>query len=111
MRHYCLLAVAVAAMLSPSSAFAQADAPSVRVAHGDLNLSTTAGRERLERRLATAVKRVCPSIYARELVAQQIARSCIAETHASLKQTVASLLKGQGVALASVTPSNADTSQ
>jgi UrcA family protein len=111
MRHILFLAVAAAATLSPCSAQAQAEAPSVRVAYGDLNLSTTAGRERLDRRLAAAVKRVCPSVDVRDLAAQQAARRCAADTRSNLKQTVASVLNRQGVALASLSPSNARTSQ
>ena len=109
MRYNLLIAIAAAATFSPSSALAQADAPTVRVSYADLNLSTPAGRERFERRLAAAVQRVCPFVYARDLAAQQAARSCIAETHADLKQAVASLLKRQGVALASMTPNDART--
>ena len=111
MRHTLLLTIAAAAMLSPSYAYAQVAAPSVRVSYADLNLSTADGRERLERRLAAAVKRVCPSAYARELVTQQNSRSCAADTHARLKQTMASLTKKQGVAFASVNPSNAPAVQ
>lgn len=106
MRHTLILTIAAAAMLSPSYAHAQAAAPSVRVSYADLNLSTTHGRERFQRRLAAAIKRVCPSAYARELVTQQNARRCVAETGASLDPIVASLTTKQGVALASVTPSN-----
>ena len=111
MRYILLIAVAAAATLSPCSAYAQADVPSVRVSYADLNLSTTAGREQLDRRLAGAVKQVCPSVHAREPLVQQIARRCAATTHANMKQTVASVLKRQGVALASLSPSNARTSQ
>jgi UrcA family protein len=101
MRHPLLLAVAAAAVVAPSTSFAQSEAPSERVAYRDLNLATTLGRARFERRIAAAVKRVCPAADIRDLASMRVSRRCAAETHAGLKQAVASVLKAQEVALAS----------
>ena len=111
MRHTLLLAIAAAAVLSPDAAFARTNPPSVRVSYADLNLSTESGRERFDRRLVSAVKRVCPAGDPRDLVARRFARTCAAETHANLKQTVASIMNKHGVALASVAPSDTPTAR
>lgn len=109
MRHILLLTFAAAAMVPPSAASAGDHTMSVRVSHADLNLATAAGREKLERRVATAVKRVCPSHFSRDLLTQRIARKCASDTRASLKPIMASLLNRQGVALASATQDNTST--
>lgn len=110
MRPTLLLAIAAATLVAPSAAFAQTDAPSVRVGYDDLNLSTDVGRARFDRRVAAAVRQVCPSADHRDLVGTRVSRRCAAETHASLKQAMASAAKAQAVALAAK-PSNTLTAQ
>jgi UrcA family protein len=102
MRHIQLLAVIAASLAAPSSAFARAEITSVRVAYGDLNLSTQAGRSRFESRLAAAVKRVCPAADFRDLRGTQANRRCVAETHARMKPAVASAMQTRAVAAASM---------
>lgn len=61
--------------------------PSTRVAHGDLDLTTQPGRDRLDRRLDGAVTRVCPDAdKARELWRKRAARRCLRETGALTAQ-------------------------
>ena len=101
MRHIQLLAI-MTALAAPSSALARPDATSVRVAYGDLNLSTDAGRSRFENRLAAAVKRVCPAADLRDLRGSQASRRCVAETHARMRPAVASAMAAPAVAAASL---------
>lgn len=97
-----LLLAAIAAALAPGATSARTQAPSVRVAYGDLDLSTDSGRTRLEHRLATAVDRVCPAADIRDLAGTRASRRCAAETHARVERRMASLLGTRAVALASV---------
>ena len=101
MRHI-LLALATATLVAPTSAFAQDEAPSVRVSYEDLNLATEAGRARFDRRLAAAVRRVCPAADVRDLAASLVSRRCIAETHTNAKAMAAAAMKTRGVAVAAL---------
>jgi UrcA family protein len=70
MRPLATFAFATLALLA-SPALAE-EAPSVRVAYGDLDLSAPAGRQALDRRLRGAANRVCgplPSAGIREMKA------------------------------------------
>lgn len=53
-----------------------ADAPSVTVRYGDLDLSSDAGTRALYRRLAAAAKQVCPDRPVRELSTRQFVETC-----------------------------------
>lgn len=57
-KHLFVAAIALAA--TPAYAAPTAGAPVARVAVADLDLGTPAGIEGLDRRLATAVRKVCP---------------------------------------------------
>jgi UrcA family protein len=103
MRHTLLLAIAAATLVAPSPSLAQSDAPSVRVAYRDLDLSTASGRDGFERRLAAAVRRVCPVADGRDLAGLEVTRKCIAETQASVKPAVDTAVRTQAVTLASLT--------
>ena len=80
-------AASLAAALNVSPAFAKPIAPEVRtVSYTDLDLSTAAGRTRLERRIQAAVRDVCgdttPSF---DLARRHSVRECIAETRANIQ--------------------------
>jgi len=82
---FAAASLAAAANLSP--AFAKPITPEVRtVAYGDLDLSTAAGRTRLDRRIQAAVREVCgdtaPSF---DLARRHAVRDCIAETRANVQ--------------------------
>lgn len=53
-----------------------AEAPSVSVAYADLDLSSTAGRATLDRRIARAVDAVCPDTNAWRPAAADALRNC-----------------------------------
>jgi len=65
------IALAAALALSGSAALAEDhdDRASVRVSYADLDLSQAAGRAALERRVAGAVRRLCPAPGALEVAA------------------------------------------
>ena len=46
---------------TPAFAGSPGSAPTVRVVAGDLDLATRAGVDRLDRRLAAAIRQVCPA--------------------------------------------------
>ena len=76
--------LAAAANLSP--AFARPITPEVRtVAYADLDLSTAAGRSRLERRIQAAVREVCGAAPSFDLARRHAVRDCIVETRASVQ--------------------------
>lgn len=80
-------AASLVAAVNLSPAFAKPITPQVRtVAYADLDLSTAAGRTRLERRINAAVREVCgeaaPSF---DLARRHAVRDCIAETRANVQ--------------------------
>ncbi len=54
-----LLATATLFAVTPGVATAQTGASSVTVSHADLDLATPDGQRRLERRIASAARRIC----------------------------------------------------
>ena len=71
----CAVTAAVALGVFPLVAQAADDLPSVRVSFADLDLNKAAGRTTLERRIDTAVRRLCgPSPV--NVVAMQSYRGC-----------------------------------
>jgi UrcA family protein len=82
---FAAASLAAAANLSP--AFAKPISPEVRtVAYADLNLSTTAGRTRLERRIQAAVRAVCgEALPSFDLARRHAVRACLVETRANVQ--------------------------
>jgi UrcA family protein len=63
------LVLALAGVVASVTAFAGTaafDAPSVSVRYDDLNLSTTAGVNKLYHRISAAAREVCPDVYSRD---------------------------------------------
>jgi UrcA family protein len=63
------LVLAVAGLVASVTGFAatpDVDAPSVAVRYDDLNLSTTAGVNKLYQRISAAARQVCPDVYSRD---------------------------------------------
>ncbi len=80
-------AAALASAVSFSPALAKPATPSVRVvSYADLDLSSTSGQARLERRIEAAVRDVCGEAPSFELARQQAIRDCIAETRANVRR-------------------------
>ena len=76
--------LAAAANLSP--AFAKPITPEVRtVAYADLDLSTAAGRSRLEHRIEAAVREVCGAAPSFDLARRHAVRECLVETRANVQ--------------------------
>jgi UrcA family protein len=82
---FAAASLAAAANLSP--AFARPISPEVRtVAYADLDLSTAAGRTRLERRVQAAVREVCgEALPTFDLARRHAVRDCLAETRANVQ--------------------------
>lgn len=66
--------------LAPSVAIAQDRGPTERVSYADLDLTSPAGVEVLDRRLDRAVKRVCGSPAAASLHTQRRIAQCVDDT-------------------------------
>ena len=98
-----LIILAAVAAVAPSGASARAEPPSVRVAYGDLDLSTQSGRAHFDRRIAAAVRRVCPAGSVRDLLRSQISRRCLAETRARTAERVVAAMASRTVAASSAT--------
>lgn len=81
-----LLLTATPAVTDPVAAPA-----SVAVRYHDLNLNSVAGRAELDRRLARAVRAVCPDPDQRELRRREVARDCraVAVRNANSQRQVA----------------------
>jgi UrcA family protein len=96
-----LCAIALLAAL-PAQALAQqpgpdSRAPQVRVQYDDLNLRTSAGVERFDRRLARAVRAVCPDARGTiDVVRKVAARNCVAATTDEVAQLRNRILAAEG---------------
>ena len=72
-------ALAVAGVVASVASFAatpSVDSPSVTVRYDDLNLSTTAGVDKLYHRISSAARDVCPDIYSRDTNIALAAHRC-----------------------------------
>ena len=79
-------AASLVAAVSFSPAFAKPVTPEVRtVSYADLNLSTAAGRGRLEHRIQAAVREICGATPSSDLARRYAVRDCIAETRANVQ--------------------------
>ena len=93
------LAVAVVALSSaPASAGPSAAPPTVRVAVADLDLTTPAGVESLDRRLATAIRRACPASAVSELRTLYDHHDCVTTARLSADAGRTRLLARTGIA-------------
>jgi UrcA family protein len=79
LRRSLALAGAFAALTVTATSFAapkSADAPSVTVRYGDLNLDTAAGATALYHRISAAARQVCPEYYSRDLGLRAASERC-----------------------------------
>lgn len=96
-----LIALAAAALAAPLAAQPAAAPVRVVVATADLDLATTAGQSRLDRRIARAAEAACGATSAVDLVGQNRARNCrIAAVRSATPQRDAALAQAP-LALAS----------
>ena len=80
------VAATLASAITATPVFAKPVAPAVRtVSYADLDLSTAAGRNRLEHRIQAAVRDVCGEASGVDLARRQSVRDCIVETRASVQ--------------------------
>ena len=83
-------AAALASAVSISPAFAKAATPQVRVvSYADLDLSSSAGQARLERRINAAVRDVCGEAPSFDLARRQAVAECRTETRANVRTPAA----------------------
>lgn len=81
-----IAAAALTAAVSASPAAAKRIAPEVRTVHyADLDLSSIAGRARLNRRIEAAVREVCGEAPSFDLARRQAVRQCLTETRANVR--------------------------
>ena len=79
-------AAAVASAITAAPVFAKPISPEVRVvSYADLDLSSAAGRNRLDHRIQAAVREVCGAAPSFDLARRHAVRDCIAETRAAVR--------------------------
>ncbi|MES1189630.1 MAG: UrcA family protein [Steroidobacter sp.] len=83
-----VMAVGLLSTLAVDAAPRADDVPSVTVKYGDLNLATSAGAQRLYRRIVIAAERVCPTEGTRDLNRLAHVRACRADAIARAVQAV-----------------------
>lgn len=81
-------AAAIAAALIAAGPAIAGGAKSVKVSFADLNLSSSAGRLELDRRVARAANRVCNVPVGRDLMAQMIAKKCTETARESTRPVI-----------------------
>lgn len=80
-------AAAFASAVTVSPVFAKAVTPEVRiVSYADLDLSSSAGRARLERRIDAAVRDVCGEAPSFDLARRKAVEDCRTETRANAQR-------------------------
>ena len=80
-------AAALASAVSISPAFAKATTPGVRVvSYADLDLSSSAGRTRLEQRINAAVRDVCGETPSFDLAGRRAVVECRVQTRANVQR-------------------------
>lgn len=97
-----ILMAAPLALTGLSVPAAAQEGKSAVVRYDDLNLSSTQGRERLEWRIASAIRNVCDSRphYRQTLTERALSRECEVAAHRDTNVKLAGLLGGEGAALA-----------
>jgi UrcA family protein len=98
--------LALAALAAASPAFAQSP-DSVAVGFSDLNLSSPAGRQAFEGRIAAAARLVCGEYQPLQLREIAISRACQARAIASAETRLSHNLSSGNVQLASLNVSRA----
>jgi len=79
-------AATLAAAVTASPVFARpANVEQRIVSYADLDLSSAAGRARLDRRILAAVRDLCGEAPSFDLARRRAARECIAETRANVR--------------------------
>jgi UrcA family protein len=102
------LAALLAATVSPATAFAEAarDTVSRTITFHDLDLTDAAGRERLDRRLSSAVRRACGDTNTRDLARRadvlRCRREALASAAAGRQLALANSERRTGVAMANI---------
>ena len=91
--------VATAGIAAPAAA-TEDEAPRAVVHYGDLDLSSTVGRERLSMRVSGAVKQVCAVETRADMRRQEASRACRTQAMRNVEGQLASLLNGNGTQLA-----------
>ena len=81
-----IAAATLAAAITASPVLAKRIAPEIRtVAYADLDLSSIAGRARLDRRIDAAVREVCGEAASFDLARRHAVRACLVETRANVR--------------------------
>lgn len=97
--------LALAAALAAASSPAAAQAGSVTIGFGDLNLASQAGRDALSRRIDGAADRLCGDFSPLELKMNALSRTCRADILADARAQLARVIVDDQ--LASITVSRA----
>lgn len=87
LKPFLFAAAALASAVTASPVFAKAVTPGVRVvSYADLDLSSRAGRARLEQRINAAVRDVCGEAPAFDLARRRAVAECRVETRANVQR-------------------------
>jgi len=78
------LALLAAAPVAANAQTAPQTGASVTIGYADLNLASRSGVAELDRRIARAIDKVCPSIQTRRLATLQAVETCKAAAHQSV---------------------------
>lgn len=81
-------AAAIAAVLVFAAPAAADGAKSVKVSYADLNLSSAAGRDALDRRVARTAERICGVALESDLAMQMAAKRCAANARESARPAI-----------------------
>lgn len=83
-----ILALGLAVVAAPAAAQISVAQPTASVRYDDLDLTKTAGRDVLKRRLDRAVRNVCGTLPSRNLKEMASYKACIADARASYQGQV-----------------------
>ena len=87
LKPFLFAAAALASAVTTSPVFAKAATPGVRVvSYADLDLSSSAGRARLEQRINAAVRDVCGEAPSFDLARRRAVAECRVETRANAQR-------------------------
>lgn len=99
-----MIATAATGGVSATAIAQDGDTPQIMVRHGDLDLTTESGRERLDTRVRTAIRSMCNVNERQPLRQRAIAQGCVAQAHRSVEPQLAALLNGSSARFASEKP-------
>jgi UrcA family protein len=90
------IAAAALATLAPTASFAREAPRQLQISFNDLNLSTEAGKTRLNRRIEIAVRKVCAEDDFKNLKSIAAARACESKAREGVQDAVKAAIAARG---------------